>query len=294
MTSNNDIFGLINVYDQSLTTTPSVRIDPNISIPGIQFAPGGIGDENTVIRIVSDVNNGVSTFYICKGPVVLFSVQDIPSNGSNLYIQPTESPLASPKNIMVSDATGNVGMVDTLPITMGGTGMSTLSPSGTILGSNGVGMVPIAAGNGISIANGYISANGSPEFTNVSLNIARPIVGPILITPMGDAGIYPIEYAADSSKIHKVATIDVSLFSILTVRIISARKTLSSGGSANQLFHVIKGAPSNKGIKPFGSNASTGDKASVDLSINGNTLDLTVYLLSGDVWKGMVEFVSIT
>ena len=293
MSSKNDIFGLINVYDQSLTTLPSVMIDPNTSIPGIQFAPGGIGTDNDIMRIVSDIHNGIRTLYICKGPTILFSVQDTSLNGSNLYIQPTGSPLVSPKNIMVNDSTGNVGNIPVLPVNMGGTGMLSVPPSGTLLGSNGTGIIPITPGNGINITNGIISANGSPEFTNMNLNINQPISGPILITPTGDVGIYPIEYVANTSKDHKVATIDISLFSVLTIRIMSARKTGSSGGSADQLFNIIKGVPSNKGVKQFGNNSSTGDKSSIDLSINSNILSLNIYLLSGDIWKGMLEFVSI-
>lgn len=292
MTSENNIFGSINLYDTS-STTPSLKIDSSSSVPGIEFIPTG-SSSNDTIRIVSDINQGMRTLYVCKGSSILFSIQDTPSNGSNLYIQPTGTSLVSPASILMSDLTGNIGTINTLPVSRGGTGISSLPSAGSLLGSNGTGYIPITAGMGINISGGVISATGSPEFTNISFDTPTPIPGVAKsITPSGDAGLYPVEYIATSSGTHIVANINITSFSVLTIRITSVRKSGTSGGGSNQLFNVVKDESSSKRIKQFGNNASTGENPSVTLTLVSNILNISTYLQSGDIWKSIIEFVSI-
>lgn len=330
-TSRSDYYGNAFFYKNSRVINPkeyNIVINPDPKYPAVGLKADA---SSSVLNLVCEykVENikGKSTevlnYCLAADNVVFFTVRDTPDeNGAVLHIPDIGAarfPEGVASAILVTNDSGHISAIDTLPISLGGTGLDTVPVKDTLLGSDGKKLVSISAGNGISISNGVISSThlSAPVFNRVVL--VTPVLPPgdiTIISPIvGDVMVYPISYTAKTKDTHSVFGIKIPEEMIVTVRILSAMKKAipvpvidlqekdpkdkdskeekTSYGSAVQQFSISR--EEGKVYAGMFGNSSTTSPVSpyVKEFIAGDTVVFTIALDAGDRWKGNIEIVSI-
>lgn len=306
MAANNDQYGTLFMYNNN-ANVPSIILNPDTALPSLSFAPNGsLPDGSNSLFMTASRNSTELIFDITKGSVPLLSLRDSPSDGSVLSIPAYSNNalnLSSPTRVMLSDASGNIGTRASVPVTIGGTGLTSLPSSGRLLASNGTGYIGISAGTGINIntTTGTISAIPitAPTFTQIAYNVDT-VSTAITLNPTGDASEFIVDYNASSTGTQVVANINITGYDVLFLRIESAMKRTSAiGGAASQEFNVVKNATiGGYPLKPFGNNTTSiagilPSNVRVNPVLSGNIIALNITLVQGDNWKGLIKIISI-
>jgi hypothetical protein len=299
--TENTLYGDTNFLHSSVVTTfPVVEITTNLTTPGIDMAPSSITTNSGIMGLHAGYDSTTSS--------TTMNITNTNSAGTaynNVLTFYQDGTILAPKyassqnSVITADSTGKFIALASLPVSMGGTGLTTVPPANTILGSNGTSIIPVTAGTGISIAGGVISATGGGTPSSLTLNTTQ-VSTAISIAPTTDGGLWVVNYLAPTSGSQAVFNLTVTTGRVISINILSARRagtvtSTSQLGSATQDFSLYNVANITY-YNGFGNNSNTGKNALVypiSNPVSGSTVPFTISLDAGDIWKGIIEIVAV-
>lgn len=228
--------------------------------------------------LIYDISyGGNKSIFSIRTDIVDGSVMSVPSIGA--------ADLPDPSRILVSNRLDHVGTLQSVPVSMGGTGLSSLPASGTILMSNGTKYVPLPAGTGITI-----------DASTQTISSTQYTTGGTYAVDANGIGNFVLSHKASSRGEQIVGTIDLKGYKVVNLSIHGAMYRPGEnvgGGVCTQLYRILNGE-----CRPYGNNETsiTGPSmlnVKVSPSVSGSTLTLNVNLEVGDQWKGFIQIVSI-
>lgn len=285
MQSSNDLYGVVSIHADLTSDRPPIRIYPDDSTPSISLSPYGSNvDGRDSVFISASRENGVTIYDISKGDRPMMSIRDRHESGSILSIPGiTTTDLLSPSRLLVSDSNDRVGTTSSLPIHMGGTGLSTVISPGTILMSDGSGYTSLSAGTGINIDMDSRTISSTLYDSSSTHTIDSNGIGMFVST-----------YTATTTGTHVVSTINVGGYNMINMSISSSMYRLEGkGGVSHQRYRIC-----NDICTTYDNNAASRigiAHANVNVvpSVTDDVISLSVDLQIGDTWKGYIQIVSI-
>lgn len=273
------------IFLTNLTTGSSIDnyrilIEPDSIIPEIILKPLG----STGISIKGEV---VSTSLRLNIQNNVY-IKSIASNGAVMNI-PSLSTLVNqivtPIYLLVSNSSGEVGSINI--------------PANGLIGSNGTGTISsVSAGSGITIASSIISVY-RPTVDYLSYTVTPSTNTPFVISftdPTIDARTYIVDYVSTGGGAKIVISMGMTIGSSITMSILSGvintGKTNSGSAMQNIRLLCLSGGIT---VDSFGINAISGGlNSGVTIFTSGSTVQFTLNLQTGDIWKAKVDIVRLS
>lgn len=273
------------IFLTNLTTGSSIdnyriQLLPNLATPEIILKPLG----STGMSIKGEV---VSTSLRLNIQNNVY-IKSIASNGSvmNIPSLPTlVNQIVTPIYLLVSNSTGEVGSISI--------------PANRLVGSNGTGTISsISSGSGITIASNIISVF-RPIVDYISYTVATSSNTPFVLSfidPTIDGRTYIVDYIATGGGSKTVISMDMTVGSSITMTILSGiiNTTKTNSGSAIQNIRLLC-LSGGITLDSFGVNVLSGGlNSGVTIFTSGLTVQFTLNLQTGDIWKAKVDLVRLS
>jgi hypothetical protein len=271
--------------------TGALRLNPNANLGGFTIFAGSANLNIVGTPSAGNVNLTIGQVGAAANTITFY--------GNTAGGSPFNVPVfAGAAKVITSTATGNIIGNSSLPVTLGGTGLTAVIPNNTLLGSDGTGYISVAAGTGIVISGGTISANVSGNITtsNVNYSVANSTGTPFILNlPSNiDAQTTVINYIANTTATQTVATLVPVANTAVTVSLLSGRRNAAgtTAGSGQQQFNIKNNAGTTT-VTQFGTASGTagGTSSVVTVTPAGTNVALGINLTAGDQWKAYVTMV---